>query len=193
MEQIIPKRRKYIINNNEILYLCSKCKLYKKESDFSYRIETNKTNGNVYKYIRSECKSCKTKESAIYHRTVRLRLNNKDLINSLNDYNNFKADPLISLKRYLLRLSKNHAKSKNIEHTISIKDIIIPEECPILKTKFIGNNKKYTYSIDRVNNTKGYIPGNIKIISRLANTMKNNATNEELIKFADNIKSYIKI
>jgi len=192
MNQIIPKRRKYKIINNEILYLCSKCKCYKKDSDFSYRVEINKNNNSIYKYLRSECKECKTRLSAIYHRTARLRLSNENLVKSLLEYETFKADPLISLKRYLLRLSKFHAKKSNIEHTITIDDIIIPKECPILKTKFITNSP-YTYSIDRIDNSKGYIPGNIGIISRLANTMKSNATPKELISFANNIKSYIKI
>lgn len=192
MDQIIPKRRKYKIVDNEILYLCSKCKQYKKESDFSYRVETNKKTNTTYNYLRSECKKCKTRSSAIYHRTARLRLTNEELVKSMLDYENIKADPLISLKRYLLRLSKNHAKQYNIEHTITINDIFIPDKCPILKTKFIPNTN-YTYSIDRIDNTKGYVPGNIGVISKLANTMKNNANFTELILFANNIKSYIKI
>lgn len=42
-------------------------------------------------------------------------------------------------------------------------------------------------SIDRKDPTKGYIKGNIEIISDKANRMKNNATRDELILFAKEI------
>lgn len=83
----------------------------------------------------------------------------------------------------MLKQSKSGAKKRGIEHTLKIEDIVIPEVCPVFKTPFVKKTN-YTASIDRINNTKGYHSDNIQIISKLANTMKSNATVEELQKFA---------
>lgn len=90
--------------------------------------------------------------------------------------------------------AKRRAALKGIEFNISLNDIIIPEMCPLLGVPFIPgtkNNYKYTPSIDRVDNTKGYIKGNIRIITMLANSMKNSASEKELLNFSKNIMKYV--
>ena len=78
----------------------------------------------------------------------------------------------------------------NLEYNLEVDDIVLPEECPILKHKFeIGKvgGSKYSYSLDRIDPNKGYIKGNVQVISRLANAMKNNASPQELKLFAQYI------
>jgi hypothetical protein len=87
--------------------------------------------------------------------------------------------------------AKNNAKEKQMEFNLEIEDIIIPTICPYLGVELFtestqSRNPNY-YSVDRIDSTKGYIKGNIQIISLLANTMKNNATINELINFCKGV------
>lgn len=94
----------------------------------------------------------------------------------------------------LWKRTKDRALRKNLEFNLIESDIIIPEFCPILKIPlFIGIKNQYENSptIDRIDNTKGYIKENCKIISMKANTMKNNANLDELRIFYENIFDYI--
>jgi len=87
--------------------------------------------------------------------------------------------------------ARETASKKNLEFNIEVDDIQIPTHCPYLGVELthdLGKGQLPTNSsIDRIDSTKGYVKGNVQIISRLANTMKNNATEEQLKTFAVNI------
>lgn len=95
--------------------------------------------------------------------------------------------------KQILARTKKRAKCKNIDFNLDESDIIIPKICPILEVPLVigtKGNYEYSPSIDRIDNTKGYIKGNVQIISKKANSMKNSASQEELIKFCKNILRY---
>jgi len=94
------------------------------------------------------------------------------------------------IRKKIINRAKNRAKNKNLEFNITYEDVIIPEICPILQIPLITSSgkpggKKNSPSIDRIDNTKGYVKGNIRIISQLANCMKSFANEKELLKFAN--------
>lgn len=95
-------------------------------------------------------------------------------------------------KKRLLWTARMRAKRDNIEFSLLEDHIIIPEFCPYLGIKLTniqGKGRKiYTnISIDRIDSSKGYTPDNIQIISNLANRMKADATEEQLITFAEGV------
>lgn len=100
-------------------------------------------------------------------------------------------------KLKMWRNAKKRANDKNIPFNITVEDIIIPEICPLLNTPLIkGEHTRWkhpenTISLDRIIPEKGYVKGNVRVISALANTMKNNATLEMLLNFSKNISTYM--
>lgn len=95
-------------------------------------------------------------------------------------------------EKKLRRWAQKRAKEKGLEFNIEAEDVIIPDKCPLLGIPLRTDIKKgeprtNIATIDRIDNKKGYVKGNIQVISHLANTMKSNATPEQLILFAKNI------
>jgi hypothetical protein len=96
---------------------------------------------------------------------------------------------------YLLQTAKSRAKSYGFEFDLTIEDIIIPEVCPVLgiplfirlSSRGSGKNPNNP-SLDRIDSSKGYIKGNVQVISWRANDLKKNGTLEEfkkLVEFLD--------
>lgn len=77
---------------------------------------------------------------------------------------------------------RGSSKRRKLEFNLTEEDIIIPEYCPILNVKLSYDKDKQDYwpSVDRIDNSKGYIKGNIQIISNRANRIKTDSTIEEL-------------
>lgn len=114
------------------------------------------------------------------------------------------------IKGYMIRNVKSSAKRRNLDFNLSYEDIILPKYCPLLnlelnynnimvnkitkvKENYISSNFNYfnRATIDRIDNSKGYVKGNIIVMSRLANAMKNEANFEQLETFSINILNLI--
>ena len=83
---------------------------------------------------------------------------------------------------------------QNSFFNLTIEDVTYTDICPLLNIPLNwegGPRTKNTPSLDRIIPEKGYVKGNIRIISNLANMMKSYASNEELRTFAKNINVYM--
>lgn len=174
---------------------CNECKQFLPLESFGYHIK------NAKRYINSCCKECMVKKvlrCPNREETV-LKANINKKIKSLNDAE-YRSRLKRNSRKYehsergIIKTMLNNARKRaslfHLDYNLDVDDIILPEECPILKHKFeIGTTggTKYSYSLDRIDPSKGYVKGNVQVISRLANAMKNNASPEELKLFAQYI------
>ena len=102
-----------------------------------------------------------------------------------------KIKRLNNQERYLLTSAKQRSKRKGIEFNIELEDIFIPSHCPLLgiQLEMSGDPSHYNSpSLDRIDPCKGYIKGNIWVISKRANSIKTNATLEEISRVSVGLK-----
>ena len=129
---------------------CRTCSEYKLYEH--YHIHSNCPNG-----YNTVCKDCRK-------------------ITSKNNYRNK------SLEYNIVARAKARAAKRGIPFNIDESDIIVPDVCPVLgiplKGGKIGGGPN-SPSIDRTDSDKGYVKGNVTIMSNRANTLKNNGTIEE--------------
>lgn len=90
--------------------------------------------------------------------------------------------------------AKERAKKRGWEFTIDPQDIVIPETCPVLGielVKGVGKQHAGSPTLDRVDSSKGYVKGNVRVISQRANSLKQDATIEQLEKLISYMKGEI--
>jgi len=92
----------------------------------------------------------------------------------------------------MLARAKSRAKKNNLPFNIELADIIIPERCPLLGIKIESTefrNSPNNPSLDKIIPKKGYIKDNVWVISNRANTLKNDATLQELKTLVENLEA----
>jgi hypothetical protein len=92
---------------------------------------------------------------------------------------------------YLWKGAKKRAKDKQLDFDIEVSDIIIPQFCPLLNIPIIhitgtGKRRPDSPSLDRLDNSLGYVKGNILVVSWRANKLKADAEFQELQRLVNN-------
>jgi hypothetical protein len=174
MEQ--AKLKNYNPENNT--RKCKKCTNWKDLSQFSTRVSKLKKNIQY----REVCKECSVN-------------NIRNTKYSTPSYR--KALRVIDSRKIMLSHAKKRALEKGLECTITVNDIIIPNICPFLQIPIFVCTSEISGrhgpcdnspSLDRLDNTKGYIPGNVLVVSFRANSLKKDASIEELELLLKNLK-----
>lgn len=163
---------------------CNHCKKEKEDIEFPQRKYKSGKIGLDYR-----CYECKRKSNRERLRKKRAsaKYRNKERERA---YQNRLKNP----EKAMHRRSKKRAKSKGIAFDIKVKDIHIPDRCPLLNIPIEvqkGGANDFSPSLDRIDSTRGYVQGNIWVISRLANIMKAHATIDQLLLFSKNIQKYL--
>ena len=155
--------------------ICSFCKEEKLLTDFT-------KNNAAPDGLQYKCRSC----DVVYQAKRRLENYEEDLEYSRTYQRNRRQNFDYRLQM-LVNASKQRAKNKNRENTITIEDVksIYPKDgcCPIFGIKLEFNNagfRETSPSIDRIDSSKGYTPDNIQIISWKANRIKGYASKQDL-------------
>ncbi len=124
-------------------------------------------NSNSSDGLTGKCKSCHTISSKIQRRSGN------------------------SLKVHLLAGARLRSRKTGRKFNLTLNDIIVPEVCPVLGIELKINNNKCgpnSPSLDRIDNNEGYVSGNIRVISHRANSLKSNATYNELLLILEDLR-----
>lgn len=87
-------------------------------------------------------------------------------------------------RKSYLTAARKRAEKTGVPFDIDVDDIVFPPHCPVLGIPifFSEHRTDHTPSLDKIIPEKGYVRGNVSIISWRANRLKSDATLEELEK-----------
>ena len=102
---------------------------------------------------------------------------------SINAYQrSVRRDPA-TWGKTVLKVIRHKCLRRGIEFDLTWQDVAVPSVCPVTLRPFaFGDHSLEGPSIDRMDPTKGYVRGNVRVISRLANAIKNNCTDPETFR-----------
>jgi hypothetical protein len=92
----------------------------------------------------------------------------------------------------MLNSARCRAKKAGLPFDLKPEDIVFPECCPVLGVRLersVGKSGPNSPSLDRIIPEKGYVKGNVAVISYRANAMKQDANIEEIEALLNWMKS----
>jgi hypothetical protein len=115
---------------------------------------------------------------------------NERIIIDNDEFTRIKRQNMVAVKK------ASNKRKRKLEFSIEWFNINLPTVCPCTGIELDYNNLSKDWrnwpSIDRINNSLGYVPGNVWVISAWANSIKSNATGEQIIRVADWMDNQLK-
>lgn len=114
------------------------------------------------------------------------KIENKNRINRISrkSYKKRRSESFLVRKKSILYRAKDRAKRFGREFDITEEDVLWNTVCPIFKIpidyEVKGSPSNNSPALDRIDNSMGYIRGNVRVISQRANELKRDATYEEI-------------
>jgi hypothetical protein len=109
---------------------------------------------------------------------------NRTLVrNREREYARTKAGTGEGYRQLWLQNCKYRAKKKGLPFNLTLGDLVFPDVCPVLGIPLVmrsGSFSDNSPSIDRTIPSKGYVKGNVGIMSYRANRIKCHASLEDL-------------
>ena len=105
--------------------------------------------------------------------------------------------PRVGYKRQSVMIvnARRRAKQQNVPFDITDDDIIIPDTCPLLGIPLFTNTGgapcPNSPTLDKLIPHLGYVRSNILVISHRANSIKHNASIDELMLLTDNLHNIL--
>lgn len=106
-------------------------------------------------------------------------------------------------KLRIIRNAKGRAKKNNLAFDLSFDDIVIPEKCPLTDIVLISHHNSghkgprfNSPTLDRIDPALGYIKGNVRVVSSLANSLMGAVTDPDILaeaalKFSQRVHRYL--
>jgi hypothetical protein len=142
------------------------------------------------------CKECHRKRKAEW--TLRVKAGDPN-VQSVVDRNTARRKERrkwiasVPVAKRIYIYAKSRATAKGVDFDIDVTDVVVPDVCPILgiplDLEYTSEQKRHNCpSLDRIDSSKGYIRGNVHVVSWRANHIKNDSTLQELILLGEYAK-----
>lgn len=185
---------KYPSDKSLIVLTCEECGFCFKKEKKEYTRQLKKGRNQFY---------CSISCGAAHSNKEAPRSNIGNLKPPTEPWNLNKGNPF----KWFVRRTKNRANNKESNVSVEYLQQLWNEQCgicpltgfnlklPTGTTGWIKTNPLtiYSASLDRIDNSKGYIEGNVRFISVMANYARNIFTDEEVIQFAEAVVEYNKL